>query len=177
MFDVAVNLLLVDIDKGRESRREERRLSGTDASARIAEFLGFGAEVLICGAISTPVEARLRAAGVRVIGFTCGTVDAVLAAYLKGEVANRVFLMPGCQARCRQEGENAMPRNMGMGGGRGGGGGRGQGRGMGCMKGPFAAEPGGACVCSKCGEKASHTPGQPCLQMACPKCGTPMTRA
>ena len=162
VFDVAANLLLVDIDKGRESRREERRLSGTDASARIAEFLGFGVEVLICGAISTPVEARLRAAGVLVIGFTCGPVDAVLAAYLKGEVANRVFLMPGCHARCRQEGGNTMPRNMEMGDGRGGGiggGGRGKGRGMGCMRGPLGAAPGSTCVCPNCGEKAPHTPG------------------
>jgi len=64
-----------------------------------------------------------------------------------------------------------MPRGDGTGPP---GGGRGQGRGR--MGGPFAAGPGGQCVCPKCGHKTSHAQGQPCAQQSCPKCGTRMTR-
>ena len=62
-----------------------------------------------------------------------------------------------------------------MGRGRGGGG-RGDGRGPGRGGGPFAAGPGGECVCPKCGHHKPHTLGVPCYQEKCPKCGTQMTR-
>jgi hypothetical protein len=64
----------------------------------------------------------------------------------------------------------------GMGGGRGQGPGQGQGQGRGRMGGPFAAGPGGKCVCLKCGNVVPHAAGQPCAQMICPACGTAMTR-
>lgn len=72
-----------------------------------------------------------------------------------------------------------MPRGdgtgpMGQGPGTGRGLGRGQGRGR--MGGPFAAGPGGDCVCPSCGYRAPHVVGQPCNQASCPKCGSPMTR-
>jgi predicted Fe-Mo cluster-binding NifX family protein len=181
VFDVAGNLLLIDIEDGREIRREERRLLDTNALLRVTEFLNFGAGILICGAISAPLQTRLIAAGVQVIGFACGTVDDVLAAYLNGTLARRAFAMPGCKRWRRREGENMMPGEFGIGAGRGGGRRarvRGQGAGgAGRMGGPSAAGPGGFCVCPKCGEKLVHPAGQPCLQMLCPKCGMPMTRS
>lgn len=103
VFDVAGNLLLIDVESGREIRREERRLLGTNPLLRVTEFLSFGAEILICGAISAPLQTRLIAAGVQVIGFACGTVDEVLAAYLNGTLARRAFAMPGCQRWRRRE--------------------------------------------------------------------------
>jgi len=49
-------------------------------------------------------------------------------------------------------------------------------RGRGLMGGPFAAGPGGSCVCPSCGYKVSHVVGQPCNAKSCPECGTKMTR-
>jgi len=74
-----------------------------------------------------------------------------------------------------------MPRGDGTGpGGQGPGTGRGmgrsQGQGRGRMGGPFAAGPGGSCVCPKCGATAAHVVGQPCNAISCPNCGTKMTR-
>ncbi|MBN2019574.1 MAG: hypothetical protein JW749_05050 [Sedimentisphaerales bacterium] len=72
-----------------------------------------------------------------------------------------------------------MPRGNGMGpagGGRGMGRGGGQGGGRGQMGGPFAAGPGGNCVCPNCGTKVPHATGSPCSQLSCPKCGSRMTR-
>ena len=67
------------------------------------------------------------------------------------------------------------PLGQGPGTGRGGGG-RGMGGGRGRMGGPFAAGPGGNCVCPQCGKVAPHPRGVPCAQMTCPACGAAMTR-
>ena len=70
-----------------------------------------------------------------------------------------------------------MPRGDGTGsGGRGMGRGQDGGGGRGRMGGPFAAGPGGKCVCPKCGKKAPHVIGTPCNRISCPECGTIMTR-
>jgi len=74
-----------------------------------------------------------------------------------------------------------MPRGDGTGpvggGGPGTGGGRGSGQGRGRMGGPYAAGPGGNCVCPQCGYKVSHAPGQACNQIICPQCNVALTRA
>jgi hypothetical protein len=54
-------------------------------------------------------------------------------------------------------------------------GGRGQG-GRGRGGGPYAAGPGGDCICPNCGYRKTHQVGVPCMNEACPKCGTRMTR-
>ncbi|MEW6717472.1 MAG: hypothetical protein AB1345_08215 [Chloroflexota bacterium] len=64
----------------------------------------------------------------------------------------------------------------GSGQSRGRGGGQGQGQGPGRMGGPFAAGPGGYCLCPNCGHKVEHVAGKPCNRQKCPKCGTKMTR-
>lgn len=109
MFDVAVNLLLVEVDSGREVRRQETRLFATGLLARAAEFVSLGAGILICGAISAPLEAKLIASGVQVIGFTCGTVNDVLAAYLSGELEGQAFVMPGYLRRRNGSNRVATP--------------------------------------------------------------------
>jgi predicted Fe-Mo cluster-binding NifX family protein len=177
VFDVAGRLLLIDIENGRETRREDRQLAARELLGRAAELLSARADVLICGAISAPVEARLAGLGVQVIGFVCGGIDDVLGAFLQGELKGPAYLMPGCRQRRRRlrgrsdDMRGGFGRASGLGMGRGGGGGRGRGGG------PLAGGPGGDCVCPKCGEKVPHTTGKPCAQTTCPKCGTPMTRA
>jgi predicted DNA-binding protein (UPF0251 family) len=77
-------------------------------------------------------------------------------------------------------GETMMPAGFGRGAGRGAGMGRGAGRGggRGRMGGPFAAGPGGTCLCTnpECKNEVSHQAGVPCYQTKCPKCGSPMIR-
>lgn len=72
-------------------------------------------------------------------------------------------------------GDFVMPRGFGQGLGRGRasvGGGRGR------MGGPFAAGPGGMCVCTnpKCNHEVTHQAGVPCYQQKCPRCGATMVR-
>lgn len=157
VFDSAGAVLLVEVEDGREVSREKKRLAREDAAGRAAEVSGLGAKVLICGAISAVLEARLASAGVRVIGFVCGGIEEVLGAFLDGRLAQPDFRMPGCGAGRRRSQ---------------GGGGRERGR----MSGPFSAGPGGMCVCLNCGHKAPHAPGQPCNRTECPRCGAFLTR-
>jgi predicted Fe-Mo cluster-binding NifX family protein len=180
VFDAAASVLLIDLENGIETRRESRSLSHNDLLARAEELVNLAPDVLLCGAISAPLEALLISAGVKVIGFVCGPVDDVMAAFLKGNIAKPEFSMPGCRVwrqRFGQTGRKVMPRGFGMGMGPGGGRDRGAGGGRGRMGGPSAAGPGGICVCPKCGERLPHTVGQPCSQRACPKCGATMARA
>lgn len=173
VFDVASSLLLVEFEDGREMRREETRLVRTDPAGRARELADLNVDVLVCGAISAPLEAGWSSSGVRVISFVCGDVKEIVPAFLRGELPAARFLMPGCRGRRRMRGgDSAMAKGFGQGPGAGmGRGGRGR------MGGPPGAGPGGSCVCPKCGEKVPHGQGRPCNQATCPKCGTPMTRA
>ncbi|WP_148204302.1 hypothetical protein [Syntrophotalea carbinolica] len=53
-------------------------------------------------------------------------------------------------------------------------GGRGAKKSWGCRKG--RGGPPSHCVCSACGVKLPHVPGEPCFKRLCPECGSPMTR-
>ncbi len=101
VLDVARNLLLVDIDAGAEQERRLESLSETGVLARAGRLKAMFVNVLICGAVSWPLERALVSAGIEVIPHVCGNVDDVLHAYLTGRLWDRAFLMPGCNG-CRQ---------------------------------------------------------------------------
>ncbi|MFA7172286.1 MAG: hypothetical protein WC340_02520 [Kiritimatiellia bacterium] len=73
-------------------------------------------------------------------------------------------------------GDGTGPMGGGTGAGRGMGGGGGRGMGGGRMGG-LGLGASGSCVCPKCGKSVPHQTGMPCTQVACPACGTQMTRA
>lgn len=198
VFDVSDELFLIDIEQAQEAKRVSVSLRRGDPFARAAEVAGFGAEVLLCGAISRAQEMALQSAGVRVYGFVCGVLDEVLTSFLQGGLTQGRCQMPGChtnRTRHRMRGHEwepepivtgaqklqrrkIMPRGDGtgpMGAGRG----RGQGQGgkrPGRMGSSLAAGPTGLCVCPQCGQTESHVRGVPCIERKCPKCGTLMRR-
>jgi predicted Fe-Mo cluster-binding NifX family protein len=96
VLDVARRLLVVEIERNAELRRSETNLEETQVAFRARRLTGLGVHVLICGALSWPLEAMLVSAGVRVIAHTCGPVEDVLRAFLAGQLASGAFLMPGC---------------------------------------------------------------------------------
>jgi predicted Fe-Mo cluster-binding NifX family protein len=95
VFDVSDRLLLIDIEDGRELKREDKVLNCSGPFERAREVYGLGVEVLLCGAVSRPFETALISSGVRVIGFICGGLENVLNAYIKGRLADKCFQMPG----------------------------------------------------------------------------------
>jgi len=96
VFDVARRLVVITLRHGRQANRREAALSDANPAARTERLTELGVDVLICGAISWPLEAMLTAAGVRVVPHVCGTVEEVLQAFASGQLNDQRFRMPGC---------------------------------------------------------------------------------
>jgi predicted Fe-Mo cluster-binding NifX family protein len=96
VFDVAGNVLIVELNGGTELGRRNVTFDAETMHDRAARLAETGADVLICGAISRPLEMAISAAGTDVIPQTCGDVDQVLAAFAGDQLDKGAFLMPGC---------------------------------------------------------------------------------
>lgn len=62
---------------------------------RVSQLGTLGVEVLLCGAISRPLERMIRASGVKVIPCLRGSVEEVIGAYLDGGLSDARFILPG----------------------------------------------------------------------------------
>jgi predicted Fe-Mo cluster-binding NifX family protein len=103
VLDVAGVLLLVDVNRGEQTNRQNLALEkGRSPLERARCIQGLDVDVLICGAISWPLELALVSAGIEVITQICGEVDQVLGAFLKGQLEKGMYLMPGCYGRRRR---------------------------------------------------------------------------
>jgi len=99
VFDVARRLLVVEYQNGTERDRTETAITSTTLVDRAKDVSKLGVDVLVCGAISRPLEQLLIAEGVEVIPQTCGDVNEVLAAFQAGQLNRPAFVMPGCGRR------------------------------------------------------------------------------
>jgi predicted Fe-Mo cluster-binding NifX family protein len=99
VFDVARHLLVVNIKGGFEISRQNEAIPEMEVAHRARHIAGLGVDVLICGAISWPLERMLVSEGMRLIPQTCGSVEDVLRAFLSGQLTGQAFLMPGCCGR------------------------------------------------------------------------------
>ena len=120
VLDVAGRLLLVTLEQGHETTRDDVLLETTELLARARQISQLGAEAVICGAISRPLELALRSAGVQVVADICGQVDDVLSAFADGRLDEDAYLMPGCRGRrrrfrtgCQWGGRCGTPRQKG----------------------------------------------------------------
>ena len=104
VFDVARQLLMLDVEDGRVIARREETLPGTEQQAQADRLAALGPQTLICGAISQPMAAMLASTKIRVIPFTAGDVERVLGAWLLGTLPNPALSMPGCCGRRRCHG-------------------------------------------------------------------------
>lgn len=111
VFDVAQAVVLVALDGDQELRRQTVPLHSQDVARRVAELSQHGVNVLICGAVSRPLEAALGAAGIRVIPQMCGPVEDVFRAFVAGRLNDRAFAMPGCCGRRRRGWRGARGRS------------------------------------------------------------------
>ena len=111
VFDVARQVLMLDVEDGQVIARHEATLPGTEPRAQVDRLVALGTEVLICGAISQPMSALVAGSGVCVVPFTAGPVEEVLAAWLAGSLPNPALSMPGCCGRSRCRGGRARGRD------------------------------------------------------------------
>lgn len=96
VLDVASKALLVTLDRGRETTRQEVSVEGTGSLHRAQHILRLGADTVICGAVSRSLELALHSVGIEVIAHICGQVDDVLAAFIDKRLDEDAYLMPGC---------------------------------------------------------------------------------
>ncbi len=99
VFDVSDRLLLIDIEDGRALKREDNVLNCRGPFKRAREVYRLGVQVLLCGAVSRPLETALISSGVRVIGFICGGLEDVLNAYINGRLSDKCYQMPGYEEK------------------------------------------------------------------------------
>ncbi len=102
VFDVAERLLVVDVENGAEISRSEAVVAETSIAARSKKVTDLGVNVLICGAISLPLEQMLVSVGVNVIPHICGSAEDVLQAFISGQLTEQAFLMQGCCGQRRR---------------------------------------------------------------------------
>ncbi len=103
VFDVAACVILVDFDdQSVESGRRTEEFGSLEFHERAHRLSDLGVDVLVCGAISRPLEALLQAAGIRVVPLICGPIEKVVEAVRNRTIENGQFAMPGCCRRRRR---------------------------------------------------------------------------
>jgi predicted Fe-Mo cluster-binding NifX family protein len=103
VFDVSDRLLLVEIVNGKEVNRLDIVLTCHGPIERAREVYHLGTQVLLCGAISRPMETALSTAGVQVIGFICGDLEDIFNAFICGRITDKCYKMPGCNENRAQD--------------------------------------------------------------------------
>ena len=102
VFDVAEQVLLVDLDGPPESSQRMKPLGSTAPHDRARRLAELGVDVIVCGAISWPLESLLTTGGIRVIPLVCGEVEEVVRAFREGTLEDERFAMPGCYRKRQQ---------------------------------------------------------------------------
>jgi len=99
VFDTASRLLILEVPKKGESSRFEVVLDDQSRAKKCSRIQSLCVEVVICGAISRHFQGILKASGIHVIPWICGSASEVLDAYLDGSLSHSRYLMPGCDPK------------------------------------------------------------------------------
>lgn len=96
VFDFANQLMIIDVEAGQVKERSEIKFIEDTIISKAAKLRELGVHVLLCGAISKPLENMIVTSGIKVISFVKGTIDEVVEAYFAGRLLDAHFLLPGC---------------------------------------------------------------------------------
>ncbi len=92
VFDVSRSIRIFDIADGAVLHEAIHTLNNEAPASKLVKF---GVDILICAAVSPPLEATLRVSGIEVIPDTCGTVDEIVEAFASGDKELTRFRSPG----------------------------------------------------------------------------------
>jgi predicted Fe-Mo cluster-binding NifX family protein len=118
-FDCAQAVLIVSVDDGESTRREELVASGWAPHERINKLLELGVDTVICGGIDSWSTESLQSAGVTIYGWVAGEIEDVLAALLRGELDSEAMTEAGGRWGCRRFPGDDVIRSQSPGPGRG----------------------------------------------------------
>jgi predicted Fe-Mo cluster-binding NifX family protein len=98
-------VLLFDLDSNEGGDRHLESLGAKGSHERAKRLADMGVKLLVCGAISWPLEALLVASGIQVIPLICGDIEDVISALRDGAIDDGRLAMPGCCCK-RRHGRN-----------------------------------------------------------------------
>ncbi|MBN1627949.1 MAG: NifB/NifX family molybdenum-iron cluster-binding protein [Deltaproteobacteria bacterium] len=101
VFDAASKLLVIDYEDGRETSRLAYHIDEEDLSWKCQRIESLAPDIIICGAVSHLFLNLLKAVDIDVIEYVSGRIEDVLEAYIRGDIYNSRFLMPGCKRHGR----------------------------------------------------------------------------
>jgi len=111
VFDTAAQILLVEIERGRANGRKVINVDQVPGFQRGEWLARAGIETVICGAVSSPQEAVLRAAGMDVIPWMRGDVEDIIYAFCSGDLDRKDFRLPGYRTLRRRRRQGHRRRN------------------------------------------------------------------
>lgn len=97
VFDAADQLLILEENGTNGHKRTMVKLGSTDPANRATQIKDQGIDVLICGAISRPLQAAITSLGIAVYPFVRGPVEEIIAAHQNGQLSSEIFALPGCR--------------------------------------------------------------------------------
>jgi predicted Fe-Mo cluster-binding NifX family protein len=98
VFDVAQWIQLVETEDGQIINQNRASVAGETPNHKASRLAELEVGILVCGAISRPMQAVIGAYGIEVIPFIAGNLQEVIQAWLCGKLAgSKKFIMPGCQ--------------------------------------------------------------------------------
>jgi predicted Fe-Mo cluster-binding NifX family protein len=97
VFDAADQLMIVDPASDKPMSRRTYHFLASDRINRAVEMKEQGIDVLICGAISRPMETSIVSQGIKLYPFVRGTVDEIVNAYRENRLNQAMFFLPGCR--------------------------------------------------------------------------------
>ncbi len=97
VLDFSDRLLVVDSRSGVINDRSMADFAGNTIVEKVARMRELNIQVLLCGAVSRPLERMIVASGIDIIPFLRGRVDDVLNAYFSGRLLEPGFMLPGCR--------------------------------------------------------------------------------
>lgn len=95
VLDAACTFAVYDTSTGNLGGPEVVTVRDCEALERIRLLSRLNIDVVICGAVSKPLELALLSSGMKVIANRCGEVDEIYHAFLHDGLDRQIFFMPG----------------------------------------------------------------------------------
>ncbi len=97
VLDFSACLLVVTFESGTISDRVMKDFTGNTTVEKLARLKELEIQILLCGAVSRPMEQMIAASGIKIIPFLRGRVDDAIEAYFSGRLFEPCFILPGCR--------------------------------------------------------------------------------
>jgi predicted Fe-Mo cluster-binding NifX family protein len=112
VFDTACLMHVIVVEQGVIVSETRETLPKEIPFRKVLRLQELGVETLVCGAVSRPMHRLMRACGIEVIPFVAGNLTDVIDGWVRGELGDERFCMPGCcgdRGTCRKA-EKKQPR-------------------------------------------------------------------